>query len=86
MGIIDYLIRNCLIKSLAYITIFFTVICLLFLDYSNLKSIEVYKLSEFIQSNSISYNLNLVFQFNIRDGNNANTQPLHAIYRTGTSK
>ena len=62
MGIIDYLIRNCLIKSLAYITIFFTVICLLFLDYSNLKSIEVYKLSEFIQSNSISYNLNLVFE------------------------
>lgn len=60
MGIIDYLIRNCLIRSLAYISIFLIVTILIFLDFSNLKNIEIDSLSKYINSNSISHNLNLI--------------------------
>ena len=62
MGIIDYLIRNCLVRSLVYTSIFLVVINLIFLDYSNLKNIQVDNLSQYINSNSISYNLNLVLE------------------------
>lgn len=60
MGIIDFLIRNCLVRSLIYTSIFLVGISLIFLDYSNLKSIEIDNLSKFINSNSISHNLNLI--------------------------
>ncbi|MFW3381949.1 FtsK/SpoIIIE domain-containing protein [Aliarcobacter butzleri] len=60
MGIIDYLIRNCLVKSLVYTSIFLVVISLIFLDYNNLKSIEIDTLSKYINSNAISYNIHLI--------------------------
>ncbi|MFX4233202.1 FtsK/SpoIIIE domain-containing protein [Aliarcobacter butzleri] len=61
MGIIDYLIRNCLAKSLVYTSIFLVAISLIFLDYSNLKNIQIDSLSQYINSNSISHNLNLLY-------------------------
>jgi S-DNA-T family DNA segregation ATPase FtsK/SpoIIIE len=60
MGIIDYLIRNCLVKSLIYTSIFLVLISLIFLDYNDLKSIEIDTLSKYINSNAISYNIHLI--------------------------
>lgn len=60
MGIIDYLIRNCLVKSVEYTSISLVVISLIFLDYDNLKSIEIDTLSKYINSNAISYNIHLI--------------------------
>ncbi|QKF73917.1 FtsK/SpoIIIE family protein [Aliarcobacter faecis] len=62
MGIIDYLIRNCLFKSIVYTSIFLVSIGLIFLDYSNLKNIQIDSLSQYVNSNSISQNLNLVLE------------------------
>lgn len=62
MGIIDYLIKNCLIRSLVYTSIFLILISLFFLDYENIKNIETNNLSKFINSNSISNNINLVVE------------------------
>lgn len=62
MGIIDYLIRNCLVKSLIYTSIFLITISLIFLDYNNLRNIQVDSLSQYANSNSISHNINLVIQ------------------------
>lgn len=63
MGIIDYLIRNCLMRSLTYTSIFLLITILIFLDYDHIRNIETNTLSEFVNSNSISHNLNLVFQY-----------------------
>ncbi len=62
MGIIDYLIRNCLVKSLVYTSIFLVSISLIFLNYENLRNIQMDNLSEFINSNSISHNINLIVE------------------------
>lgn len=62
MGIIDYLIRNCLVKSLVYTSIFLVAINLIFLDYSNLKNIQMDSLSQYVNSNSISHNINLIVE------------------------
>lgn len=60
MGIIDYLIRNCLIRSLTYVSIFLIVTILIFLDFSNLKNIEIDSLSKYINSNAIHHNMHLI--------------------------
>lgn len=62
MGIIDYLIKNCLIRSLVYTSIFLILISLFFLDYENIKNIQTNNISKFINSNSISNNINLVVE------------------------
>ncbi len=59
MGTIDYLLRNCISKSLIYITVYILIISLIFLDYVSLETIEAKTLSDFVLSNSISSNIEI---------------------------